>query len=152
MSIIYVIKGHQSTVTLLFVGMVVLAPEVDGIVVQRRCSPITLDLFGQARESLIDIFAALGAYLQEEHVMSFCHFPSLFFLDLPLMLQITLGGNQYLANVFSSIALDLLNPAGNILEGLFVVDRIGKDDASCSFVICLSDIPKSFLTCSIPNL
>ena len=132
--------------------MVVLGSKVYGIVIKRRSSSVTFDLLGQVGEGLIHVFAAFGADLQEEHVVSLSHFSSLLFLHLPLMIHITLGSDKYLADCLCSVALDLFDPACYILEGLLVIDGICEDDTGRSLVVSLSDVSKSLLSCCIPDL
>lgn len=84
--------------------------------------------------------------------MLLSQFLRLVFLDLTIFIQVRLGANEYLADCLASIALDLLDPAADILEGLLVIDAIGQDDAAGSLVVSLSDVPESFLACSIPDL
>jgi hypothetical protein len=46
----------------------------------------------------------------------------------------------------------LLDPAANILEALLVVDSIGQDDTSCTFVVGLGDVAEPLLPSSVPDL
>ena len=84
--------------------------------------------------------------------MPFRHLLSFIFLNLPLMLQVAFGRDQDLAYTFGSIALDLLDPGGNVLEGLFVIDGVGEDDASSALVVGLGDVSEPFLTSGVPDL
>ena len=68
------------------------------------------------------------------------------------MLKVALGRNQNLTDSLRSVTLDLFNPTGDVLEGLFIIDGISKDDSSSSFVVGLSDISESFLSGGVPDL
>ena len=84
--------------------------------------------------------------------MPLCHLPSLLLLHLPFILHIALGGDQDLADGLGSVALDLLDPAADVLEGLLVIDGICQNNSSGSFVVSLSYIPESFLAGRVPDL
>lgn len=111
-----------------------------------------LDLLGQTRECFFNVSARLCTHFEEEHIVLLSQLLRLIFLDLTVVIEVRLGANKYLADCLASVALDLFDPATDILEGLLVIDAIGQDDATGSLVIGLSDVPESFLSCSIPDL
>lgn len=47
---------------------------------------------------------------------------------------------------------DLFDPVFNVVEGVPIVDGIGKDDAHGSSVVGLCDSFEPFLSCGIPDL
>jgi hypothetical protein len=79
-------------------------------------------------------------------------FSSFIFQHLSLLLQITLCSNQYLADCLACISFYLLDPPSDVLEALFVVDAVCKNDACCAFVVSLGDVAEALLACRIPDL
>lgn len=114
--------------------------------------PVILNLPRQTHEGLLHISASLGTDFQEEHVMFLSQFLCLLLFDFAIIHQIGLGTNKYLADCLTGVALNLLDPAADILEGLLVIHPVGQDDATGSLVVGLRYIAESFLPCSIPNL
>ena len=84
--------------------------------------------------------------------MPFRHLLAFLLLDLPLVFQVAFGGNQDLAHALGSIALDLLDPGCNVLEGLLVIDGVGEDDAGSPLVVSLGDVPEPLLPSGVPDL
>lgn len=79
-------------------------------------------------------------------------FLTLLLLYLPVLHQIRLQSDQYLAHALTRIAFYLFNPSPDVLKTLFVIHRISQNDTSCPFIVSLSDIAKSLLSGSVPDL
>lgn len=137
---------------MLFAAQVVPDFEVDRLILERTSSPVVLYIFGQVQECFLNVATTLGAYLQKQHVMLLRQFSSLLLQHLPLLLEIALRSDQYFADRLARVALYLFDPPADVLEALFVVDGVSEDDAGCTLVVCLGDIPEAFLPCCIPDL
>ena len=46
----------------------------------------------------------------------------------------------------------MLDPAADVLEGLFVIDAIGQDDTTGALVVGLRDVAEALLAGSVPDL
>lgn len=60
--------------------------------------------------------------------------------------------DEYLGNVDLSVLFNLSQPCLDIVESLHIRAVIDQYDSHCPFVIGLSDRPKAFLPCCIPDL
>lgn len=68
------------------------------------------------------------------------------------MQQIAFGGYEYFTDIFGGVVVNLGDPSLDILKGSTISDGVGKNDACGSFVVGLSDVLESLLSCSVPNL
>lgn len=93
-------------------------------------------IHAELHKHLIDIDILFGAHLHKSTVALSCHQASLFAAHFPLALQIAFVPSDYLGDPFDSVFLELVDPAGDVLEGLAVVDGVDYDDARCSFEVC----------------
>jgi hypothetical protein len=84
--------------------------------------------------------------------MFFSHSFSFFLLNFPFVFHIALGSYQNFADVILTVAFNLLHPCTDVLERLFVIDGISKDNTRGSFEVGLSYVSESLLTSSIPYL
>lgn len=71
---------------------------------------------------------------------------------MPFIIEVALGGQEYLADIRRSMRFDLGHPSLNILKGSAVYNGIGEYDPSGAFVVRLSDVLEPLLACSIPDL
>ena len=72
--------------------------------------------------------------------------------DLPLWIEIALGGHDNLADFERGIVFNLIHPFFYILEGDSICDGEGEYDACRSLVVGLGDVLEAFLASSVPDL
>jgi len=111
-----------------------------------------LDLPCQLGKAFMDIDSRLCADFKEIHVMFFGKHTSLFIGHLPFIIKIAFGSQQYFADIFGRVGLDLFDPVGYIVVGTSISYRICQDDSGRSFVIGLGYVPESLLPSCVPDL
>lgn len=100
---------------------------------------LLLDSLGHLGEGILDVGGALGGGLQEDQIERGSELSSLVVLDLTLVNQVGLVTNQKLVDILAGVAVDLLQPLLDIVEGLLVGDIIDDDDTVSSTVVRRSD-------------
>jgi hypothetical protein len=145
-------ESNESAGTLLLVGRVPVGLQIDGVIVYGTGSSVIFYFFGEVEEGLLHVASAFCTYLQKQHIMLLRHLLGLILVNLSIVLQVTLGANQDLADSLAGVAFDLFDPAPNVLEALLIIDGVGQDYPGSSLVVCLRDIPEALLPSSIPDL
>ena len=114
--------------------------------------PFIFYLSCQLCEALVNIGSWFWADFKKLQIMFFRQDISFFKCDLSFFIEIAFCSYQQFADIFWRIVIDLLDPAGDVVERPTVCDGICKNDTCCSFVVSLSDVSKSLLACGIPDL
>jgi len=82
----------------------------------------------------------------------FRQFSRLILFDFSILREVGLCAYEYFADWLAGIAFDLLDPAADVLEGLFVIDAIGQDYATGALVVGLRDVAETLLAGRVPDL
>ena len=109
-------------------------------------------LFHQQLETLLHINSWLCAYFHERHAIFFCKCFSLFCAHLPFIIEVSLGGKKYLADITGRVVVNLRYPSVDILKWVAVDDGICEYDSCCSLIVGLGNIFEAFLSGCVPDL
>lgn len=100
---------------------------------------LLLNSLGHLGEGVLDVGGRLGGSLQEDQVERSSELGGLIVLNLTLVNQIGLVSDQELVHILAGIAVNLLQPLLNVVEGLLVGDIVDDDDTMSSTVVGRGD-------------
>lgn len=111
-----------------------------------------LDLTGHGQESLLDIAGVLGRRLEEGNSQAISKLLGDSVLDDLLVRHIALVAYEQLVDAVGGIAVNLLKPLLDVVEGIHVGDIVHDADTVGTTVVRASDGSEAFLASGIPDL
>jgi len=111
-----------------------------------------LNLSRHSQERLLNVGSILGRGLQERNPETVGKFLCHGVLDDLLVCHIALVSHEELVDTLRRVAIDLLQPLFNVVEGIHVSHIKDYTDSMCTSVVGRSNGPESFLPSCVPNL
>mmetsp|Transcript_8630 Transcript_8630/g.24220 ORF Transcript_8630/g.24220 Transcript_8630/m.24220 type:complete len:319 (-) Transcript_8630:1038-1994(-) len=111
-----------------------------------------LDLAGHGKEGLLDVGRGLGGGFEELDAEGVGELLALLGRDDPLGRQVGLVADEELVDILAGVAVDLVEPLLDVVEGFVVGDVVDDDDAVGAAVVRGGDGAEALLAGGVPNL
>ena len=111
-----------------------------------------LDLAGHGEEGLLDVGRGLGGGFEELDAEGVGELLALLGRDDPLGRQVGLVADEELVDILAGVAVDLVEPLLDVVEGFVVGDVVHDDDAVGAAVVRGGDGAEALLAGGVPNL
>lgn len=113
---------------------------------------IVMNFFRRVYKRLLHIVRRLGTRLHENQPILLRKRPPLLRRHRPPMLQIVLVPNQHYYHVALTVLPRLLEPAGEVFEGVTAGNVVDEQCAGRAAVVGAGDGPEGFLAGRVPDL
>lgn len=111
-----------------------------------------LDLAGHGKEGLLDVGRGLGGGFEELNAEGVGELLALLGRDDALGGEVGLVADEELVDILAGVAVDLVEPLLDVVEGFVVGDVVDDDDAVGPAVVRGGDGAEALLAGGVPNL